>query len=206
MSKVRLYGNTSGYVDLAAPDVAGDVTITLPNATGPFALESYVDAAVAAIPGIGSNVVQTVKTDTFSASIAQGSTTPITGLSVTITPSSNTSKVFVFGYVNALAQGNSATTFVLKRDSTSIQIGDAAGSRVRRTTASGTAGVARTPVSGSFFCVDAPATDLPITYSLDVATEFLGTGSVYINRSETDTDGSQFTRTASTIIAIEVKA
>jgi hypothetical protein len=80
-------------VDLQAPDVAGDVTITLPNATGPFALESYVDAAVAAIPGIGSNVVQAVKTDTFSTS----STTfaDVTGLSVTITPTSATAKVLV---------------------------------------------------------------------------------------------------------------
>ena len=37
MSKVRLYGDTSGFVDLKAPDVAGDVTITLPNS--PFDFE-----------------------------------------------------------------------------------------------------------------------------------------------------------------------
>jgi hypothetical protein len=41
MSKVRLYGATSGYVELQAPAVAGDVVVTLPD--GEIATESYVD-------------------------------------------------------------------------------------------------------------------------------------------------------------------
>ena len=96
MSKVRLYGDTSGFVDLKAPDVAGDVTITLPNTSGPFATETYVDAAVAAIPdiaGIGSNVVQTIKSDTYSTSATTYQN--VTGMSVTITPTSASSKILL---------------------------------------------------------------------------------------------------------------
>lgn len=37
MSKVRLHGSVSGFVDLKPPDVASNVTITLPNTTGSLA-------------------------------------------------------------------------------------------------------------------------------------------------------------------------
>lgn len=36
MSKIRLYGSTSGYVDLAAPAVADDGVLTLPTAAAGF--------------------------------------------------------------------------------------------------------------------------------------------------------------------------
>jgi len=36
MSKVRLYGSTSGYIELAAPAVADDGTLTLPTAAAGF--------------------------------------------------------------------------------------------------------------------------------------------------------------------------
>ena len=100
MSKVRLYGDTSGFVDLKAPDVAGDVTITLPNTSGPFATETYVDAAVAAIPdiaGIGSNVVTVV--NTASQTINTGTFTDLTGMSLSFTPSSATSKVLLLAQI-----------------------------------------------------------------------------------------------------------
>ena len=38
MSKVRLYGSTSGYIEVQAPAVASDSTVTLPN--GPFDFEA----------------------------------------------------------------------------------------------------------------------------------------------------------------------
>ena len=110
MAKVRLYGETSGFVDLKAPDVANDVTITLPNATGAFATEPYVDAAVAAIPeiaGIGSNVVSTTVTSGFSS--ASGTFTDVTGLNVTITPSSATSKVLIIVTIGCSDTSSSST-------------------------------------------------------------------------------------------------
>jgi hypothetical protein len=34
MSAIRLYGDTSGYTEIAAPSVAGNDTITLPSGSG----------------------------------------------------------------------------------------------------------------------------------------------------------------------------
>lgn len=45
MSKIRIYGDTSGYVDLTAPAVADNSALSV----GDIATESYADAAAAAI-------------------------------------------------------------------------------------------------------------------------------------------------------------
>ena len=128
MSKVRLYGDTSGFVDLKAPDVASNVTITLPNTSGPFATEAYADAAVsglatetyvdtavAAIPeiaGIGSNVVQTVKTTAFTTTST--SFVNITGFAATITPTLATSKVLVVAEYSVGSSGDRVESQLLR--------------------------------------------------------------------------------------------
>ena len=90
-------------------------------------------SAVTALPsGVGGKVLQvvsTTKTDTFS----QASTTTyadITGLSVTITPSSASNKILVIGYVNgSVATISKRVAIRLVRDSTAIGNGTASGSR-----------------------------------------------------------------------------
>ena len=117
MSKVRLYGDTSGFVDLKAPDVASNVTITLPNTTGPFATETYVDDEIAAIPaiaGIGSNVVQGETTTDFTTSST--SSVDWTGVTATITPSSATSKVLIFVSVPSTKMGNVGSSWYVLID------------------------------------------------------------------------------------------
>ena len=75
-------------------------------------------------------VVQTVKTDTFSAS--SGSTVDITGLSVSITPSSSSNKVLVTYDTNvSMANGSYHAHVFLVRGSTKIYLGDADGSKTR---------------------------------------------------------------------------
>jgi len=66
VSKVRLYGATSGYVDVQAPDVAGDVTVTLPN--GDIATEAYADAAA-------SSATAGLATEAYADSAASSATT-----------------------------------------------------------------------------------------------------------------------------------
>lgn len=206
MSKVRLYGDTSGFVDLKAPDVASNVTITLPNTAGPFATETYVDAAVAAIPeiaGIGSNVVETVKTDTFSTTSATFVT--VTGLTATITPSSATAKVLIIAQV-VIGEGkndNDMGMVKVTRGGTDIYQGDAAGSRTR--TVFG--GYSRTPIadrinSHSVVYLDSPATTSATTYEVEMSSPT--TAPVYINRSYDDTDNNRTARGASSITVIEV--
>jgi len=201
MSKVRLYGNTSGYVDLQAPDVAGDVTITLPNATGPFALESYVDAAVAAIPGIGSNFVQTVKTNTYASSTT--GLQNVTGLSATITPTSNTQKVLIIVQVSAAQSDTSGAR--LTWDIT----GGNAGNYI------GDTGLTARTINGDRYTssvyeswgalhsfvgvyLDSPATASPVTYQVRVG---VSSGVAYVNRN-----GVGEMTGASSITLIEVAA
>ena len=213
MSKVRLYGDTSGFVDLKAPDVAGDVTITLPNTTGPFATETYVDAAVAGIAGIGSNVVQTVKTDTFSTT--SSTFTDVTGLTATITPTSATSKVLVIVQLTwGVSSGDVHTGhFRLFGGNADDYVGNAGGSRVRAISGiwndtRASAGVnyyrAWTAEAETVVYLDSPATTSATTYSGQV--RIGGSGTVYVNRSGRDVDEVHFTRGASSITVVEVAA
>jgi hypothetical protein len=205
MSKVRLYGSTSGYVDLKAPDVAGDVTITLPNASGPFALESYVDDEIAAIPqiaGIGSNVVQTVKTDVFSTSSATD--VDITGLTATITPSVNTAKVLIIAQVSHSlgASGGRGPYLTLAGGNANTFIGNADGSR-QRAINGGRMATAQNEllVTSTFIYLDSPATASPVTYSARIRVD---TGTVYVNRSDNDSDLASRARGVSSLTVIEV--
>ena len=51
-------------------------------------------------------IVETVKTDDFSAAISTGNYTEVTGLNVTITPSTNSSKIILHAVLNWCTNGN----------------------------------------------------------------------------------------------------
>lgn len=147
-------------------------------------------------------VVSTTKSDTFSSSST--SLTDITGMSVSITPSSATSKVYVeFTLSIAAVQGSVSAVALLLRDSTPIARGDAAGSRTRVTTPTtreyDTAGMA----SAVGLFLDSPATTSAITYKL----QGRGTGGTwYVNTYGSDSDSADSFRMISTITAWEIGA
>ena len=128
-------------------------------------------------------VVQAVKTDTFS--ISTTTFTDVTGMSVSITPTSSTSKILVMvngivGYYTYMAN------IRLLRNSTAIGLGDVAGSRPQTTTTVGT--YAPTSTADSYHMVpftinylDSPATTSAITYKIQLAG--YSTNATYINRS-----------------------
>lgn len=167
----------------------------------------------AALVGSVKQVLSTTKTDTFSASVATGANTAITGLSVTITPSSATSKILVTYMVNGSldlaggASGNNGILTTLKRGATSIGVGDAAGSRQRISANSGgaisTAAVGL--ASGTTF-LDSPATTSATTYSINISHTSGATQTIYVNRSGTDADNNGYFRTISSITVMEVLA
>jgi hypothetical protein len=176
---------------LTAADPSADRTITLPDKTGTVALTS--DIPVAKI----KQVVFANKTDTFST--ASTTFTDITGLSVSITPTSAGNKVLVMAMVNA---GHSTGNFVhlkLLRDSTDVLVGDAASSRLRVTAATHPAGNGQS-MPATIVAVDAPGDTSAHTYKIQAAA---GGGTAYINRTGTDTDGATWPRAASSIIAME---
>ena len=149
-------------------------------------------------------VVSTTKTDQFTTSST--SYTDVTGLSVSITPRSTSSKIFVMVQTHLGGDSNSYQSIQLVRDSTAINIGDAAGSRTRSSYTSYNGG---TGDGESYYgaanvhlsILDSPATASTLTYKVQAKTN---TSNMKINSSGADTDSAIYGRMASTITAIEV--
>jgi hypothetical protein len=147
-------------------------------------------------------VKSTAKTDTFTMSSA--TLADVTGLSVAITPSSTANKVLLtvhmtFSVDGALTGGQLA----IFRDSTQIALGDAAGSRPRRTLSR--LGMHSTSVLNgvmSMMFLDSPATIAATTYKIQIASD--QAQAIYVNRNGTDTDSSIYPRGISTITVMEV--
>ena len=160
--------------------------------------------AFAALGGKLGQVVSVTKTDTFTTT--SGSYTDVTGLSLSITPSAATSKILLIASV--VGGGQSATTqgygqFV--RTSTAIGVGDAAGSRVQATFPIPLQSNAFNTWSNNASFLDSPATTSATTYKIQIRNE-AGSGTIYINRSETDSNSGAGGRFVSTITALEILA
>jgi hypothetical protein len=151
-------------------------------------------------------VVSSTKTDTFSASVA---TTARSGaaIAVTITPTSNTSKIF---FVASLSLATAGTGIVISSelfaDGSQVTgyIGDGAGSRQRRSTAATDTEFGLQPTVLTF--LHSPSTSNAITYDVRLSHNSGSTQTVYLNRSRGDTDTVNGIRGASTLTAIEVAA
>lgn len=148
-------------------------------------------------------VVSTIKTDTFST--ASATWVDVTGLSVTITPSSSASKVLVIASVGVGAQA--ATMIKLTGGNTASYVGDTAGSRERGVAyqhISTGYGVTHGPATYSMIYLDSPATTSATTYKVQ-AQAYTGY-TAYINRSHNDGDNGDNLRGASTITVMEISA
>ena len=145
-------------------------------------------------------MVQTVKSDTFSGA-SNGSEMTLTGLTVTITPQSSSSKILL---VCSLFYSCTGTTYKMypKRGSTIIGVGDAAGSRIQAQGGLGFTGDANQCENCTTFYIDSPSTTSATTYSLYAKND--NTKDLYINRSEYDTDSNVGARGITTITAMEV--
>ena len=167
--------------------------------------EDVADAVAAGLTDASliKQVASTTKTDTFVLSATTSTPfTDITGLSVTITPSTVTSKVLL------IAQSNASTDapmiFRINGGNASDYVGDASGSRLRAAIqASGFSSVSR---GLSIVHLDSPATTSPVTYTLQCRSGGVTAANVHINRSESDENDANRMRTASSITAIEVAA
>ena len=145
-------------------------------------------------------VVSTTKTDTFS--MASATFADVTGLSVSITPQSTSSKILVSYDVQTGGPGYSTGQSMLRllRDSTPIAIGDSAGIRILATTGA-TNGQNGSSDTNSAHYLDSPATVSTLTYKIQIR-QSVGTG--YVNKSSLDADNTYYGRTVSTITVMEV--
>jgi hypothetical protein len=152
-------------------------------------------------PKAGSvlQVVSTTKTDTFST--ASTTFVDVTGLSVTITPSSIDSKVLVIANCAIGCSTNVSVIYKLTGGA-GTYIGDTAGSRTRATgqtfIAGATSGESHTPTY-----LDSPASISAQTYKLQIAAT---SGTAFVNRQSTDTDAAGTFRWASSITVMEISA
>ncbi len=154
--------------------------------------------------GLFGQIVQTVKTDTYTEAVAAGaiSANDITGLTVTITPSVSNSKILISFSVTLSQLGG----LILYRKigsgaATAVITGDAAGNRTRITTEISTPSPSYSDV-GHYSYLDSPNTTEDVMYSLRLFSNTAVT--IYINRTGADTDNNQHNRSTSTITAMEV--
>jgi hypothetical protein len=147
-------------------------------------------------------VVQAQKTDTFSTQ--SQAFVDVTGLSVSITPVSASSRILIFSMVNF--GPNQHSDIRILRNSTAIAIGDAAGNRTRSTNhvyrgfTNGFYDIA----SSSMCWVDSPSTTSSITYKIQVANPYDAGYVTNVNRSATDVNEGYDGRTVSTITVMEI--
>lgn len=148
-------------------------------------------------------VVQTVKTDTFSTSSA--TFTDVTGLSVSITPSSASNKILVLGSVTGSVTSSGSGHLRYVRGSTAIGIGDASSSRSQDSVGGIDNGEspADSALSSSFVFLDSPATTSSTTYKAQIH-QGDGGGTIFINRSTNDGNDNNNGRYASTITVMEI--
>lgn len=147
-------------------------------------------------------VVSTTKTDTFSTTST--SLVDVTGLSLSITPSSASNKILV---TCAVSVGTPNTNFAyinLVRGSTSLCVGDASAGRPSATGMS-FAGVSNegniTTLPINF--LDSPSSTSALTYKIQI--RCATAGNAYINRSSRDSASTDYdVRLASTITVMEI--
>ena len=209
-AKIKLNAASGGgSISIQAPSSSSNNrVISLPDITDGTLLtsQSSLDStklSPALTTGKILQVKQTVKTDTFS--VSHGSTVDITGLSVTITPSSSSNKILVTYDTNVSMQNGSYHAHIfLVRDSTKIYLGDTEGSRTRSSNFvismnDGNGGIYYYPVHGEF--LDSPATTSATTYKIQLLGQ---NATMYVNRTQYDGNQSGVNRIVSQITVKEV--
>ena len=204
MANLILNGSTSGSVTLSSPAVSGTTTLTLPTTSGTV-LTSASNTGFPA--GSILQVVSTTKTDSFST--ASTSFTDVTGLSVSITPSSASNKILVFiSCTMGASVDDKVLPLQLVRSSTTIGLADQSGSNRLRTsggamTAQNDGNAAVETRNVSFQYLDSPSTTSSTTYKIQTRAGTSGT--IFIGITSDATDDANRASYPATITVMEVK-
>ena len=210
---------TMTFADAAARDAAlagvlreGLLTYNLDtNRLEVYDGTDWIEPAPEPPAGIGSNVVQTVKDDVFSTT----SLTYVvpTGLTLSFTPSSATSKVLLIASVPLTGTSGSSDRAVfvsMFADGNNLSDPDSLGTRTPifgavGITTSGTQKLERQALVQTMVFLHSPATISAVTY--DVRVRGVSTGdTVIVNRTDSNVDSPVSARGVASITAIEVAA
>lgn len=148
-------------------------------------------------------IVQTIKTNTFSTT--SSSFVDITGLTVTITPTSASNRILIFAQVSSSGMNTNSAIFKLAGGNTASYIGDASGSEVRSVVGGYfQQNLTNLLLSQSLIYLDSPATTSATTYSVQ-ATVGGSTGNpVQVNYAIGTSGSNTLSRGASSIIVMEI--
>ena len=227
------YLNIVNQTSAPSADSVGSSQITADVITGQTALASEpadtdeflvsdagtlkrIDYSLIKGSGKIGQVVTTTFTGTESTTTNLASANSYTNSSVaaTITPTATSSKIFVACTINAGSSDNSngshigRFTMAISGGSTTAEFrGDAAGSRKRNSSGRGNESQgSATILTNGFNFVLTPSTTSAVTITYQFAVRGSGSGTAYINRTHTDTDGNEDGRTASAITLMEILA
>jgi hypothetical protein len=154
-------------------------------------------------PGAVLQVVQAVKTDPSSFSVATGGFSTA-AISATITPTATTSKILVV--VHASVDGNTGAIqgTLFRNGSATTYVGDAEGSRRRVSTSTRNVGNDNNSSHLTFDFLDSPASTSAQTYDVRLGHAQADTRTLYINRSDFNQNGAVDSRQASSITLMEI--
>ena len=201
-------GNQPAKVPLTSADITDGIITSAKIADGTIVnADINASAAIAQSKLSGSfgkvlQVVSTTKTDTTSTTSSTFS--DITGLSVSITPSSTSNKIYVTAFIVGGSRGEfSHVGLRLMRNSTAICVGtEATGNRTNATAMIYDIDSNNTE-SATIAFLDSPASTSATTYKIQFKSSD-NSSAVYLNKPYNNTDLSYITYCASTITAIEI--
>jgi hypothetical protein len=202
-SIISSVANTQVTGTITASQIAAVNANTITSGTIPLAQVPQLSAAK--LPtGSVLQVVQTVKSDTFSTS--NTSFVDITGLSATITPTSSSNKILVQVAIGSLSSTAGVISYLtMLRGSTYIAAGDGAAGVLNQQYAgsTGTGSGYYGNLGATAIYLDSPATTSATTYKIQLAA--YGGQTSYINRSAYDSTPYNG-RTISSITLMEIAA
>jgi hypothetical protein len=188
-------GNAPTSVPLSSADILDGAITSAKIANGTITTADLAS-------GVGGKVLQvvsTTKTDTFATN-PSSAWIDLTGMSVSITPSSASNKILIqISISGSGVTGTNTAHFRLVRGSTVIYAGNTSGNR-----SSGFASCIDSDpnstehVSGNF--LDSPSTTSSTTYKIQTWSN----NTVYVNRTSNDIDDGTRSRGASTITVMEI--
>jgi hypothetical protein len=192
ISTIGANGLGSGAVTNAKIDTVAATKLTgqVPDANAPS--------------GSVVQVVSAAKTDTqtFSGTGSVAVWVDLSGLSVSITPTSASNKIVVIANVIWTSENSSGIRLV--RNSTAICVGDSAGSRTPASSVQYYTSNSYNMMVAPIMYLDSPATTSATTYKLQGYAAQNATFKV--NRSNQDSDNFEYIRSASTITVMEIAA
>ena len=201
MSRViaNAYRHTAASADAITLDSSGNVTFPA-NATCSGTATGFGGGKVL-------QVVSSVKTDVASASVNRNSDWVGHGLSVSITPSSASNKILIFGQVTVGSSINDGISLSIFKAGSVLAgaIGDA-GNQQKRQTAGAEIDYDFAVTTIPIHYLDTAGGTSSITYQPAFNISNSGSYTVYLNRTGSDSNDLAYVRTISVISAMEVAA